>query len=134
MMSRPTCRLRKYREVRRNSRKADIIIFTVLQLTGLEMDMICTDTRRREIVEPRQVIHRLLRDYTKLSLKEISLLTGGRDHATVLHSCKAINTDSELFRKYKVMSDKLKLYQCACEQLNRDKHDRIKTDRDTYSP
>jgi chromosomal replication initiation ATPase DnaA len=47
--------------------------------------------RRRELVMARQISMKLSKDYTKKSLAFIGSEHGGRDHATVLHACKAIN-------------------------------------------
>ena len=47
-------------------------------------------TRERAFVLPRQVGHYFLHKKTKLTLSEIGKKIGGKDHATVLHSCKTI--------------------------------------------
>lgn len=52
-----------------------------------------TKRRHKNIVLPRQVAMYLSRQLTNLSLPEIGLAFGGKDHTTVLHSWKKINKD-----------------------------------------
>ncbi|MCD4780127.1 MAG: chromosomal replication initiator protein DnaA [Candidatus Omnitrophica bacterium] len=47
--------------------------------------------RSRNIVIPRQVAMYLSRKLTNMSLPEIGSAFGGRDHTTVLHSCKKVD-------------------------------------------
>lgn len=58
--------------------------------------------RQKHLVLPRQIAMHLTRKLTKHSLPEIGNAFGGKDHTTVMHSCKKIdseiNTDMELRR------------------------------------
>ncbi len=58
---------------------------------GVNQILLQLNTNKREIVEPRQVIHYYARLLTKVTTKEIGLKVGGRDHATVLHSVKVVD-------------------------------------------
>ena len=49
--------------------------------------------RNKNIVLPRQIAMYLARQLTSLSLPEIGGAFGGKDHTTVLHSCKKIEKD-----------------------------------------
>ena len=55
-------------------------------------------TRKREIVQARQITMYLAKAFTKNSLKTIGEHFGGRDHTTVIHSCQTVkdlmDTDS----------------------------------------
>ena len=55
-------------------------------------------TRKREIVQARQITMYLAKTFTKNSLKTIGEHFGGRDHTTVIHSCQTVkdlmDTDS----------------------------------------
>ena len=53
-------------------------------------DLLRSKTRKREIVEARQVAMYLCTEFTTLTLKAIGLQFGGRDHATVIHSRESI--------------------------------------------
>ncbi|TCZ67914.1 chromosomal replication initiator protein DnaA [Flaviaesturariibacter aridisoli] len=62
-------------------------------------------TRKREIVQARQITMYLAKAFTKNSLKNIGEHFGGRDHTTVIHSCQTVkdlmDTDSG-FREHVV--------------------------------
>ena len=66
-------------------------------------------SRKRELVQARQISMYLSRNLTKSSLASIGTQTGGRDHATVLHAyntvCDLLDTDRS-FRKYVVDIEK----------------------------
>lgn len=47
-------------------------------------------TRKREIVQARQITMFLAKAFTKNSLKTIGEHFGGRDHTTVIHSCQTV--------------------------------------------
>ena len=49
--------------------------------------------RSRNIMQPRQIAMYLTRKLTNLSFPEIGNAFGGKDHTTVLHSCKKIDQD-----------------------------------------
>ena len=57
---------------------------------SLNIKDIQTKSRKREVVQARQVAMYLARKYTKNSLSSIGEQIGNRDHATVLHACKTI--------------------------------------------
>lgn len=50
-----------------------------------------TKSRRREVVQARQIAMYLSRKYTKNSLSMIGQYIGKRDHATVLYACNAVS-------------------------------------------
>ena len=50
--------------------------------------------RNKNIVFPRQIAMYLSRQLTNMSLPEIGGAFGGKDHTTVLHSCKKIEKNS----------------------------------------
>ncbi len=66
-------------------------------------DKINSKTRKREIVQARQLAMYFSKNFTKTSLAAIGSKCGNKDHATVLHACKTIKnlteTDKE-FRRY----------------------------------
>ncbi|WP_224482598.1 chromosomal replication initiator protein DnaA [Robertkochia aurantiaca] len=60
-------------------------------------------TRKRHIVQARQLAMFFAKKYTKASLASIGSQIGKRDHATVLHACKTVDNLAETdkqFRKY----------------------------------
>jgi hypothetical protein len=57
---------------------------------GICTSLIKTKTRKRDVVQARQMAMFLLEKHRAGNLKEIGRLFGGRDHSTVIHSKKAI--------------------------------------------
>lgn len=60
-------------------------------------------TRKRHIVQARQLAMFFAKRMTKASLASIGSQIGKRDHATVLHACKTVDNLAETdkqFRKY----------------------------------
>lgn len=76
---------------------------TVCNYFGIQPDILVSKTRKREICQARQIAMYLSRNHTKNSLSTIGSLIGGKDHATVLHSCNTVcnlmDTD-RVFRQY----------------------------------
>lgn len=54
-------------------------------------EMFMSKTRKREIVQARQIAMYLSRNLTKTSLSSIGAQLGGKDHATVLHACNTVS-------------------------------------------
>lgn len=69
---------------------------------NLPYERLLQKTRKREIVQARQITMYLAKQFTKNSLKTIGEHFGGRDHTTVIHSCQTVkdlmDTDS-LFKE-----------------------------------
>ena len=76
------------------------IVSEYFQLTVEELQ---SKTRKRHVVQARQLAMFFAKKYTKLSLANIGKLIGKRDHATVLHACKTVdnlNETDKQFRKF----------------------------------
>ena len=52
-------------------------------------------TRRREILVPRQVAMYLAKKYTNASPKHIGFFFGGKDHSTVIHAIRCVDKNKE---------------------------------------
>ena len=72
---------------------AELIMQTVSDYYGLTIGELTGPTRKREITVPRQVAMYLTREMTGMSLPQIGNVFGGRDHTTVLHSCKLVEAN-----------------------------------------
>lgn len=68
----------------------DYIQKTVCEYFDVPVDKLKEKTRKRAIVQARQLSMYLAKNYTKNSLKVIGKHFGGRDHSTVIHSCQAV--------------------------------------------
>ena len=63
---------------------------TVCEHFNVPSDKLKEKTRKRAIVQARQLSMFLAKNHTKNSLKVIGKYFGGRDHSTVIHSCQAV--------------------------------------------
>jgi len=81
----------------------DYIQKIVCDYFNMPVDILQSKTRKREIVQARQIAMYFSKNLTKSSLATIGAQIGGKDHATVLHACKSVNnlidTDKR-FRAY----------------------------------
>ena len=85
----------------------DDIIRAVCTHYGLEPAAIHTKSRKRDVVQARQVAMYLAKTYTDLSTAKIGNLIGNRDHATVLHACKTIKALREVDKAFQVEMDEI---------------------------
>jgi chromosomal replication initiator protein len=79
----------------------------------IPIELIQGKTRKREIVQARQVSMYFSKSLTKASLASIGSHIGGKDHATVLHACKTVNnlidTDKHFRTQITEIEKKLKV-------------------------
>jgi len=69
----------------------------------LPIELMKSKTRKREVVQARQIAMYFSKKMTKSSLANIGMHCGGKDHATVLHACRTVNNLAETdkhFRAY----------------------------------
>lgn len=69
---------------------------------ALSVEAISTKSRKREVVQARQIAMYLSKQYTKNSLASIGDAIGKRDHATVLHACKIVNDLMETDKNFRL--------------------------------
>jgi chromosomal replication initiator protein len=74
-----------------------------------EMDVatLQSKTRKRHIVQARQLAMFFAKKFTKASLASIGSQIGKRDHATVLHACKTVDNLAETDKQFKKYIDDL---------------------------
>src|SRR5688572_11279019 len=76
------------------SSSKEITIVTIQKMVcdyfDVHYDKLLQKTRKREIVQARQISMYLAKAFTKNSLKTIGEHFGGRDHTTVIHSCQTV--------------------------------------------
>jgi len=71
---------------------AQIILQSVSDATGVPVETLTSSkSRKREIVNARMVVRKLLYDNLGLTYKHIGSLTGKCDHTTVINSVKVVN-------------------------------------------
>ena len=69
---------------------AERIIELTAEMFGFEIDQITGGSRRRPLVDARQVAMYVTRNMTDLSFPDIGKEFGGRDHTTVMHACRKV--------------------------------------------
>ncbi len=87
-----------------NSRKEisiDYIQKLVCDYFKIPIDLVQSKTRKRDVVQARQLAMYFAKKYTKASLSSIGSQIGKRDHATVLHACKTVRNLSETDRVFR---------------------------------
>ncbi|MCK4662173.1 MAG: chromosomal replication initiator protein DnaA [Bacteroidales bacterium] len=79
----------------------DFIQKVVCDYFNMPLDLINSKTRKREIVQARQIAMFFAKSLTKSSLATIGSQIGGKDHATVLHACKTVNNLIDTDKRFK---------------------------------
>jgi chromosomal replication initiator protein len=91
----------------------DFIQKVVCDYFSIALETINSKTRKREIVQARQLAMYFSKKHTKNSLATIGLHCGNKDHATVLHACRTVHNLTETDKQFRVYVDdidkKLKL-------------------------
>lgn len=67
----------------------------------LPVEMLKSKTRKREVVQARQISMYFSKRMTKSSLANIGAHCGGKDHATVLHACRTVMNLSETDKQFR---------------------------------
>jgi chromosomal replication initiator protein len=85
----------------------------VSEICGIDTNKLKEKTRKKEIVEARQIAMYLSKNMTKSSLKTIGLHFGGRDHSTVVHAIESvehrIRTNTRTQRMIRDLQHKIEL-------------------------
>lgn len=79
----------------------DKIQNVVCNYFNITNDMLQAKTRKREIVQARQLAMYLSKTYTNSSLSFIGSQIGNKDHATVLYACRAVSDLLTTDKKFK---------------------------------
>ncbi len=85
----------------------DYIQKVVCDYFDLPIEMLKSKTRKRQVVQARQIAMFFAKSMTKSSLSNIGAHCGGKDHATVLHACRTVNNLIETDKKFKASVQEL---------------------------
>ena len=86
----------------------DYIQKVVCDYFDMPIDLIKSKTRKREIVQARQLTMYFAKQLTKNSLATIGAQCGNKDHATVLHACRTVNNLAETDKRFRTYVDDLR--------------------------
>ena len=73
----------------------------------LPIELLKSKTRKREVVQARQLAMYFAKKMTKSSLATIGMYNGGKDHATVLHACKTVNNLIDTDKRFRASVDEI---------------------------
>ncbi len=79
----------------------DLIKEMVAEFFGIDVEKLGSKTRKQDIATARHLSIYFSKEYTKNSLKNIGKYFGGRDHSTILHSCKTVKDRMDTDRAFK---------------------------------
>jgi chromosomal replication initiator protein len=85
----------------------DFIQKIVCDYFELPIELLKSKTRKREVVQARQLAMYFAKKMTKSSLATIGMYNGGKDHATVLHACKTVNNLIDTDKRFRASVDEL---------------------------
>ena len=85
----------------------DYIQKVVCDYFELPIELLKSKTRKREVVQARQIAMYFAKQMTKSSLANIGAHCGGKDHATVLHACKTVNNLMDTDKRFRGYIDDL---------------------------
>lgn len=95
----------------KNKISPEKIIEIVCDFYNVSKKEILSNTRKKEVVLPRQVIMYLLREEVNLSLPSIGIKIGNKDHTTVGYACEKIEEkikkDGEFLKDIEVIREKI---------------------------
>ncbi|MCB0717368.1 MAG: chromosomal replication initiator protein DnaA [Bacteroidetes bacterium] len=80
----------------------------VCEYLGLPVDLVRAKTRKREVVQARQIAMYFSKELTQHSLKTIGLHFGGRDHSTVIHANQTVLNQVETDPTYRQIIDEIR--------------------------
>lgn len=83
----------------------DYIQKVVCDYFSIALDLINSKTRKREVVQARQIAMYFAKSMTKSSLATIGMHCGNKDHATVLHACRTVNNLLETDKAFRTYID-----------------------------
>lgn len=85
----------------------DYIQKVVCDYFNLPIELLKSKTRKREVVQARQIAMYFAKSLTKSSLATIGMHCGGKDHATVLHACRTVNNLIDTDKRFRAYIDEL---------------------------
>lgn len=89
------------KKIERKKITVDSIQEIVCNFYNIKTELLQTASRKRQIVQARQVTMYLSKLHTEMSLAQIGTLIGQKNHATVLHACKTVKEQMEVDKTFR---------------------------------
>lgn len=103
-------------EKKKQSITPELIIRVVNKYYNISIEDLLGKKRIKEIVIPRQITMYLLRHEANMSFPDIGKQMGGKDHSTIMHGCKKI--ESDISQNERIKEDLLVLKEKLFQTLN----------------
>jgi chromosomal replication initiator protein len=98
---------------RTDQETAFIITKIVSEFLNIPIFQMVSQSRKREIVEARQIAMTLIKKHTNLTLKSVGGCFSGRDHSTTISAIRKVSdlcdTDKRFKTDFETVSNKVKL-------------------------
>ena len=85
----------------------DFIQKIICDYFNIPVEQLNSKTRKRDIVQARQLAMFFSKKLTKSSLATIGLHCGNKDHATVLHACRTVNNLIDTDKNFKIFANEI---------------------------
>ena len=89
------------------------ILDVVCRELNVERARLDSSERTREVAIARQLAMYLAKQHTKMPLTAIGAAIGGRNHATVLHSCKTISNLMDTDKSFRLQVEEIEKHVSA---------------------
>ena len=99
--------LKVYVQLTQKEITIDHIIEVVCTHQSIDRERLNSTERTREVAQARQIAMYLAKQHTKAPLTAIGAAIGGRNHATVLHSCKAVQNLIETDKQFRYQIEEI---------------------------
>ena len=99
--------IKSYVKTTKKEMSIDFIQEIVSDYFDLDVETLKSKTRKRHIVQARQISMYFAKKFTKASLASIGSHTGKRDHSTVIHACRTVDNLSSTDKEFKKYVDEL---------------------------
>lgn len=99
--------LGKINKAKKKDYTIDGIQKTICEHFEMPVENLQSKTRKREIVQARQIAMYFCKSLTNASLASIGSQIGNKDHATVLYACKTVNNLIEMDKSFKAQIDQI---------------------------
>ena len=101
----------------------EVIIKKVANHEHLEVDQIKSERRFGPLIAAKHKAMFLIKKFTKLSYSEVGELFNGKDHATVIHACKSVQNQIDIYPDYREeMEEIMSYFNWCCDEFERYEH------------
>ena len=90
----------------------EYIVNVICNYQDIAIEDFYSKSKKRELVQARQLAMYFSRKHTKLSLSVIGQQCGGKDHATVLHALKTVTNLLETDKQFRALASEIEKNIC----------------------